>query len=222
MVPLLLALCAGLAAPARPEGPAGAGAATASTPGEKLLRAVAEPFRKLRTFEADFLQDQTWVGSDDVAHYRGTLFLMRPNRFRIEYQDPKGNVQVSDGTQVWTYVPENGQVLLAPLDASANGRDFLQTILDESVPEAAVVETKVDGRPARLLTLDPPSDLELQRVRLWIEKDRDRILQYELDEVSGNRSTYRLTHVRENPDLSPSLFRFEPPQGVPVVEVGAP
>ncbi|MCA9729098.1 MAG: outer membrane lipoprotein carrier protein LolA, partial [Candidatus Eisenbacteria bacterium] len=77
------------------------------TDGEVALRQIAAPFAALRTFQAKFVQTQSWVGMDEVAEYRGVLSISRPNRFRIEYSEPKGHLQVSDGTQVWTYVPGN-------------------------------------------------------------------------------------------------------------------
>ena len=58
--------------------------------------------------------------------------------------------------------------------------------------------------------------------RVRAGEDSGRILQYEFTEMAGNRTTYRLTKTEEDPDLDEALFRFKPPSGVPVVEVGAP
>lgn len=200
----------------------GRGASTAETPGAKALARVAAPFQALATFRAEFIRLDRWVGMDEPTEYRGTLYLMRPNRFRIAYRVPEGHVQVSDGTQVWTYVPENEQVLLAPLDASLEHKDFLTRILEESEADAAVAVESFEGSPAEVVRLLPPPGLELAEVRIWTRPASREILQYELTEASGNQSTYRLTKVEENPTLDPSLFVFEPPRGVPVVEVGAP
>lgn len=190
--------------------------------GPAVLARVAEPFRALESFRAEFVREDHWIGMDEPVEYEGTLYLDRPNRFRIEYDEPAGHLQVSDGQKVWTYVPENEQVLLTRLDPSLENRDFLTRILEESEADSTVRRTELDGQVVELLSLDPPLDLELSEVRLWVAAGSDRILQYELIERSGNRSTYRLTKVEENPRLEASLFDFEPPDGVPVVEVGVP
>ena len=190
--------------------------------GSQTLARVAQAFSSLETFRAEFDQTQEWLGMEEEATFKGTLYLMRPNKFRIEYSEPEGHLQVSDGTQVWTYVPENEQVLLTRLDPDQQGGDILRRILEESTARPEVEQVELERGSARVLTLIPPSGFELLEVRLWIEAEADRILRYEMLESSGNRTTYRLTKTRENPKLEATLFHFEPPQGIPVVEVGAP
>lgn len=196
-------------------------AETPGTPGEIVLAAVARPFLALESFQADFVQTQHWVGMDEPAISNGTLYLLRPNRFRIEYREPKGHLQLSDGRVVWTYVPENGEVLKAELPEGGGG-DLLRRILAESRADSMVGSEEVEGRTCRVLTLRPSEDLGLALVRLWTKGPSDAILQYEFEDGSGNRSLYRLDRTRENPPLKASLFSFTPPPGVPVVEVGAP
>jgi len=203
------------------EGEAGAKVdAEVDSPGARALRAVAEPFQALETFRAEFVQSQEWIGSDEPTFYRGNLYIQRPGQFRIEYSEPKGHLQVSDGTHVWTYVPENEQVLVAQLPPGLENNDLLGRILEESRAEQEIESVSLDGEEVEVITLHPPIDLELRTVRLWTGAASSEILQYELTESSGNRTTYRLKRTWENPELEEDLFRFEAPKGVPVVEVG--
>ncbi|MBK8230564.1 MAG: outer membrane lipoprotein carrier protein LolA [Candidatus Eisenbacteria bacterium] len=199
----------------------GAPAAAGESAGETLLRAVSGPFLALDTFQAGFEQTQHWVGMDEPAVSKGTLYLKRPNLFRIEYTEPKGHLQLSDGKTVWTYIPENGEVLKTILPEGQGG-DLLRRILLESRPEAEVATAEVVGRPCKVLSLIPAEDLGLSRVRLWTPNGSNAILQYEIEDGSGNRSLFRLDHTRQNPTLKETLFEFTPPTGVPVIEVGAP
>lgn len=226
-LPALVRSTTGLSLPPSPGETGDASGESAEAPGaysegEEALEQIAAPFSALRTFQADFVQTQRWIGMDETVQYKGVLSIARPNRFRIEYTDPKGHLQVSDGTQVWTYVPENGQVLLLPLRDEQSRGDFLTRILEESQPAPRLERGTLDGKPVRILSLTPPEGLELDHVRLWTEEGSSAILQYELTERGGNQTTYRLEKIRENPELDERLFHFEPPPGVPVVEVGAP
>ncbi len=190
--------------------------------GGALLQRVSERFLALTTFEADFEQSQIWVGMESPQVSTGKLYLARPNRFRLEYSQPKGHVQVSDGERVWTYVPANGEVLLARLGDEAKGGDMLSRLLAESTPDPLVETGSLGDTAARILTLRPDPSLGVIRLRVWTPIDADAILQYEIEDGSGNVSSYRLLKSRSNPRLDARLFEFEPPEGIPVVEVGAP
>jgi outer membrane lipoprotein carrier protein len=203
--------------------PGGASAAVAITPGAAALREVAGLLLGLDSYQAEFEQSQEWVGMDAPATARGTLFLRRPNLFRIEYTEPKGHLQVSDGGRVWTWVPENGEVLLARLTGGPGGTgDPLRWVLENGRAEPGVIADTVDGRPARRIVLIPAAGSGLKRVRLWTRPGSPDLIRYEYEDDGGNRTLYRLTHTRKNPSLDAGLFRFTPPPGVPVVELGAP
>ncbi len=193
--------------------------ASADTPGARLLAEVSIPFFSVSRFRAEFVQTQEWVGMDDPAFYRGTLFLDRPNKFRIEYAEPAGHLQVCDGKRVYTYVPENEQVLVTYLPEDGRA-DILGRILEESRPQPEILNDELEGSPVRVLVLEPPLELELAEVRIWTRANSDAILQYELVELSGNRSTYRFLETWDDPEMDPSLFEFTAPPGVPLVEVG--
>jgi outer membrane lipoprotein carrier protein len=202
---------------------AGQAPAVATTPGEAALREIAGQLLGLESFRADFEQSQEWIGMESPAMAKGTLYLHRPNLFRIEYAEPKGHLQVSDGTQVWTWVPENGEVLVVPLTGGPGGSgDPLRWVLETSRAEPAVLADTVDGHPARVIVLIPASGSGLRRVRLWTRPGSPDLIRYEYEDDGGNRTVYRLTHSRKNPGLDDDLFRFVPPPGVPVVELGAP
>ena len=227
-VPVLAAallLAARESAPAQIPAPliAGAGSAATLTPGAAALREISGLLLGLDSYQAAFEQTQEWVGMDAPAAARGTLYLRRPNLFRIEYEQPKGHLQVSDGSRVWTWVPENGEVLLARLaDGPGGSSDPLLWVLENARAEPGVVADTVDGGPSRRIVLVPAEGSGLKQVRLWTRPGSPDLIRYEFEDDGGNRTLYRLSHTRKNPRLDLGLFRFTPPPGVPVVELGAP
>lgn len=224
---LAVALLLGARGTARAQVPAVQRASEASavpvTPGAAALREVAGLLLGLDSYQATFEQTQEWVGMDAPAMARGTLYLRRPNLFRIEYSEPKGHLQVSDGGRVWTWVPENGEVLLARLsDGPGGSGDPLRWVLGNGRAEPEVAADTVAGQPARRIVLIPAEGSGLKRVQLWTRPGSPDLIGYEYEDDGGNRTLYRLTHTRKNPRLDAGLFRFTPPPGVPVVELGAP
>jgi outer membrane lipoprotein carrier protein len=187
------------------------------------LREVAALLLGLDSFQADFEQTQEWVGMDAPAAARGTLYLRRPNLFRIEYAQPKGHLQVSDGSRVWTWVPENGEVLLARLsDGPGGSSDPLRWVLETGRAEPGVVADTVDGGPSRCIVLVPGAGSGLKQVRLWTRPSSPDLIRYEYEDDGGNRTLYRLIRTQKNLALDAEFFRFTPPPGVPVVELGSP
>jgi outer membrane lipoprotein carrier protein len=204
-------------------GGAGNSETVADSPGTAVLKEVAGRLLGLETFEAEFEQTQEWVGMDEPARARGVLYLRRPNLFRIEYREPRGHLQVSDGRKVWTMVPENREVLVSDLSSGPGGSgDPLRWILETSRAEPEVAADTVAGLAARKISLVPAPGSGLRRVRLWTRPGSPDLLVYEFEDEGGNLTRYRLTRTRSNPSLDPALFRFVPPPDIPVVELGAP
>ena len=190
------------------------------TPGARALEEIAAFYRGLASYEAEFEQTREWAGMDEAEPSLGTLYLKRPNLFRIEYRRPEGHLQVADGRKVWTWVPESGDVLVAPLDPGTG--DLLRWILVYSQADSLLGEEELDGRPVRVVLLHPSEGMGLRAVRLWTRIGEAELAQYELTDSSGNVTRYRLRRTKRNPPLADELFRFTPPPGTPVVELGAP
>lgn len=191
--------------------------------GERLLDRLAELYLGMETLRIEFIQKQSWVGMEDTPPWRGRLLLRRPDRFRIEYEEPEGHVQVGDGERVWTYVPENAEVLVTRIAGGGSaGGDLLRWILETGRPDPAITHDVVGGRQALVLSLRPEEGLGIELVRMWVEPDGPGILQYEMLDSSGNSNLYTVVSMRPNEEIDPSLFRFQPPKGIPVVELGSP
>ncbi len=191
--------------------------------GQRLLDRLSGVYLGMETLRIDFIQTQDWVGMEDIPPWRGSLLLMRPDRFRIEYEEPAGHLQVGDGERVWTYVPENAEVLVTRVsDTGGAGGDLLRWILETGMPDPEVPQVTLRSEPALVLTLRPAEGLGIEMVRIWNEPDGPGILQYEMLDSSGNRNLYRVVSMRPNEEIDPSVFRFQAPNGVPVIELGSP
>jgi len=224
--PVLAVLAAAaLSHPAFGPGPGRAGSASAQEypTASAWFSEVARSVLSLETYQASFRQTPRWVAVDTESEaWLGTIYLKRPAFFRIEYTKPEGHLQVCDGTTVFTYVPESGEVLASRLAEDAGGADLLRWILEKGEAIGMLEEEAFEGRRAWKIRISPPPGTGLASMLLWTVPEKPEILQYEMTDSSGNRNVYRLTEVRRNPPLSADLFRFTPPPGVPVIELGTP
>src|SRR5215813_1094307 len=72
-----------------------------------LARAVDDHYNHLRTLQTDFTEIYKGDGMERTES--GTLWLKKPRKMRWEYRSPKEKLFVSDGNEVWFYVPEDRQ-----------------------------------------------------------------------------------------------------------------
>lgn len=169
---------------------------------------------------AHFTQEQAFAGFDEPVESTGTLRILRPSYFDILYDPPSRQRQVCDGVYVWTYVPEQKQVVKTPLSPEATRSADL---LDWALEGASLVSSAPDdsmGRGGERLTLKPGSQLPLQELRIWMRTSDATLLGYEAVDTEGNRTRMQFLDIRSAKGLTPADFSFRPPAGVEVVEMG--
>jgi outer membrane lipoprotein-sorting protein len=189
--------------------------------------AASSPLDRLRdnwqarkSLIAHFSQTQAFAGFDEPVESRGTLRILRPSYFDILYDPPSRQRQVCDGTFVWTYVPEQKQVVKATLSPEATrGADLLDWALEGATLISSAPDDSMGGG-GMCLTLEPGSQLPLQELRIWMRTADATLLGYEAVDTEGNRTRMRFLDLRPAKGLKPADFAFRPPAGVEVVEMG--
>jgi outer membrane lipoprotein carrier protein len=170
---------------------------------------------------ASFTQTVESAGLPRPQIEKGTVYLLRPGRMRFEYDVPKGKLAIADGRKTYLYLPEERQVLVAPLDARSAGSGvsiLLQRI--DLVATFTVGWGPGPERGPRPLMLSPRSP-QPEYEYLLLTTGPDRLVKsLTIVEPLGSRVTYRLERARQVDSLPDELFEFNPPAGIEVQEVG--
>ena len=198
-----------------------AGAVEADRSLEALVDRIQGSYDRLDSLQADFVQVLDSVALGQPQRERGKLYLQRPARMRWEYQAPEEKLAVVDGKQTWLYVPAENQVIVGTLEevrrSGAAGlllagrvrlrRDFrVETAGEDAEPGTATLRLTPVEANEEFAELELTVSLgDLLPVRIVVHGHL------------GDVMTYHLSHVRAGVALDPSLFRFEPPEGVEVV-----
>ncbi len=201
---------------------AGAPPARASDPSaEKLLAQMRQTWGSYAALTARFDQRQDFAGFDEPLLSTGRLRLLRPSYFEMTFDPPNRQVQVCDGDYVWTYTEANRQVIKSPLAPEATrSADLLDWTLDGAEALAAVPDTTF-GPGAIRLDLRPGPQLPLSSLHVWVRGEAASLLGYEATDTDGNRTRLRLIETKPAKGLKPADFRFQPPAGVEVIDLGA-
>ncbi len=200
-------------------------AAAQSADGAAVVGRSARVYRGLSSLRAEF--EQT-IADEMVGTFtsRGTLYQAGDARLAMRFSDPEGDAVVVDGERVWVYTPSTtpGQVLRLrlPSGGPVYGYNLLAWFLDrpnERYRSRLLRRDTLHGRTMDVVELVPAvPDLPFRKAVLWLDRGDGLPRRLEIDERAGGRRTLTLSRLRTNGSLPDSVFRFEVPDGVRVID----
>jgi len=190
---------------------------------EELAKALQERYQSVRDFTADFVQTYRGGVLRTETRERGTVTVKKPGLMRWIYTNPERKEFVSDGLKMYSYIPEDRQVVVSnvPTDSEAPTpvlflagkgnlvRDF--TASQAESPVAGSIAVKLTPRRKEpeyeyLIVAVDPATLQ---IRALTTRDRQ-----------GGESTLRFENLKENKGISDKDFAFRIPRGVDVITNG--
>ncbi len=187
-----------------------------------LARDLQRRYDQVRDFSADF--EHVYEGGvlrKTLTEY-GTLLVKKPGMMRWTYTSPEKKEFVSDGHRLYSYVPEDRQVMIsnvAPADDTSSPAMFLAgkgDILRDYTPSLLQMPGLLPGEVA--LKLVPKAR---QRDYDWLVLVLDRatlqIRRLVTTDSQGGTSTFVFTKMKENIRVPDSAFTFKVPRGVDVI-----
>ncbi len=189
---------------------------------QAVLRRADRALDGLQTLRAEFVQRVRNPLLEKTSTGRGTLLYRAPDRFRIEYTDPAGDVVVNDGRQVWIYLPSSqpGQVIRQPADRSAalNPLTYLRD-LRAGYRATDAGQESIAGHPTDHLALlpnDPTAQFETLDV--WVDRESGLLRQVRTSTSDGVETTYTFGVLEPGTRIDAARFRFRVPRGVEVFD----
>lgn len=217
---------------------AGLAAAISIPPETKAVVSLLEARYAARTLQATFLESYSENGRI-VRAESGTVYFRRPGKMRWEYEVPEKNVFLVDGKTAWFYVPGDRTVTRVPAKQSTDWRTPLALLAGEMKlskvcekisyasdeaprsPSDAMLNCQLRG------TGHPPKGEDLSRkvetseagesVYLEVSANSGELVRIVVKDSGGIRIEFRFANWQREPRLDDSLFRFQVPPGVAIV-----
>src|SRR5688500_16173434 len=82
---------------------------------ETLARDVQRKYDRVADFSADFVHSYRGGVLKQQATERGTLLVKKPGKMRWEYTAPEKKLFVSDGHKIYSYIPQDRQVIVGTM-----------------------------------------------------------------------------------------------------------
>ena len=190
-----------------------------------VARAVQQRYDTVSDFSADFVHAYQGGVLRKEAIERGKVVIKKPARMRWTYESPERKVFVADGNRIYSYMPEDKQVIISPVPADDEATTpalFLSGKGNLTRDFTAAFSATPDPQPGTVtLTLTPKRrEPEYEWLALVVDRGTWRLRKLVTADAQGGRSTFTFTNVRENAGVSEREFRFNIPKGVDVVTNG--
>lgn len=190
----------------------------AESPLEPLLKAVENHYNHAQSLELDF--SETYVGYHrPVQSESGILYLRKPGRMRWEYSHPPGKLFLSDGKNVFLYTPDDRRAEKSSLKRSEDERAPLAFLLGklDFNKEFKDFHSRPEGA-ATWITATPKNENLAYREVEFLAAPDGRIERLRVTGQDQSKLDFTFTNEKQNVNLAPSLFVFNPPAGVEIVE----
>jgi outer membrane lipoprotein carrier protein len=209
MLPLILAAAVAISAP--------------DTDAAQLAQALQKKYDGIKDFSADFVHIYQGGVLRKQLTERGRLLIKKPGKMRWDYTAPEQKLFVSDGVKMYSYLPQDKQVVIASvppedqfttptLFLAGKGnlpRDFTASIVDTpaGMPEGTEALKLVPKKQQQdydwlILVIDPRT-LE---IRGLVTVD-----------AQGGKSSFSFNNLKENIGVADKEFAFKIPRGVDVI-----
>jgi outer membrane lipoprotein carrier protein len=158
--------------------------------------------------------------SERTVEGEGRLLWARPTSLRLEQDEPRKELIVTQQGSVWWVRPQRGRADVYPLDRFTSGLRSLMDALgglarvDESftVEPATEEDRTPDSAGQNILVLKPKEKrADLKRLVLWFSPEETVLQGFRIISLIGDVTEYRLQQVRVNPPLAADSFSYTAP-----------
>ena len=189
---------------------------------DQIVDSLQKNYDATVDFVADFRQETEVKTLNRNLKAWGKLTFKRPGKMLWRYEEPKGQFVLADGKNLYFYQPEQNQVIKSPLSNAFRSDIPLSFLLGlGNLKKDFNVALKGADENQYVLRLEPKGDLGgFSEVLVGVSRSSSDILWVSVRDAANNVTTLRFSAMRKGIGVQESLFRFQLPDGVDVVELG--
>ena len=189
---------------------------------DALAKSLQQRYQGIRDFSASFTHSYRGGVLRTQTTESGTVAVKKPGLMRWVYTSPEKKEFVSDGRKIYSYLPQDRQVIVndVPADQAATPALFLAGRGDIARDfTAAAADSPLPGAVALKLT-PRRSEPDYQYLIVALDPSTLQIRALTTRDHQGGDSTLTFTNMKENRGLSDKDFAFRIPRGVDVITDG--
>jgi outer membrane lipoprotein carrier protein len=189
----------------------------------ELAEALQKKYESVRDFSADFVHTYRGGVLRKELSERGELLVRKPGKFRWRYTSPEEKLFVSDGTKVYSYVPQDKQVIVTsvpPGDSAASPALFLAgkgNLVRDFVASFGEVPAGVPAGTQALKLVPRTAQPDYDWLVVLVDRKSLALRGLITADPQGGTSSLMFTGLKENVGATDKDFVFTMPRGVDVV-----
>jgi outer membrane lipoprotein carrier protein len=192
---------------------------------DTIAQNVQRKYDRVTDFSADFVHSYRGGVLKQQATERGNLLVKKPGKMRWEYTAPEKKLFVSDGHKIYSYIPQDRQVIVGTMPRDEHAPTpalFLTGKGDITRDFNAAFDKVAEAQPGSLVLKLTPKHREPEYESLTLVLDPDTLTLRMLITVDaqGGRSAFTFSNLKENVGIADNHFVFKMPRNVDVVTDG--
>jgi len=193
-----------------------------SASAESVARDLQRKYDRVTDFSADFVHNYRGGILNQQATERGHLLVKKPGKMRWEYTSPEKKTFVSDGHRLYSYIPQDKQVIVSavPPDDQASSPALFLTGKGDILRDLTVAVDKVAEAPQGTIALKlvpRKQEPDYNALTLVVQPPALDLKLLITTDPQGGRSVFTFTNLKENVGLTDNEFVFKIPRGVDVI-----
>jgi outer membrane lipoprotein carrier protein len=181
---------------------------------------IQRRYENVRDLRARFEQTTRPAGAAAATTSRGTVVLAKPGKMRWSYEAPEPSLVVSDGTTLWVYDPAFREAQRLPVSEGYLSGAAIQFLLGEGdIFRAFRVEAVACEEKRAELELVPREPSSYEKIGVVVDPATGDLTRTRLVDLLGTAIEVELSELEVNQSPPASLFRFEAPEGVRVMDL---
>jgi outer membrane lipoprotein carrier protein len=176
----------------------------------------------IHTMQADFVQTiRDQQSGKTVQQSRGHIMLERPGKFRWDVTSPIAQLIIANGTRLWIYDKDLEQVTIR-LFRKATGQTPALLLSDKNLTLGKDFNVSVINNPSQIAGIEKflltPKDKEDTFETITLTFMNKQIHEMQLKDHLDHLTVIAFQRVQMNKPLAGSLFTFQPPANVDVID----
>lgn len=174
----------------------------------EILDAVVEKTNSLENFKVDFIYSMINEEAGIDESKEGVIYV-DGDKYRLNIA---GQIVICDGETVWTYLPEDFEVMLNMVEESDESITLSNLLnqYNEKYKSKYLGENTIQGTSYLILELKPKEGKTYTKVEIVVEKETMLINSFTIFDKNGSVYAYQIEKFESDLPISDTMFVFSP------------